>query len=150
MRAYKSWNYIKVCQHVDEVRDEALGFINHEKKVEAILRCAQKLNDWGWPRFKNWLQGMNLLVKPGQLGYIGPATTYHLARNIGADVAKPDRYMLDLASERGYPPTNEGVQQFAKRIAKLVGERVGLVDYMLWRDYEGSIRIDKTKPIRWS
>lgn len=137
-KAYKNWSYEKVCQYADEVRNQALGFIHHEGKVKAILECAEKLNDWGWPSFRDWLQSMNLLIQPGQLKYIGQAARYHLARNIGADVAKPDRYMLDHASECGYPPTDEGVQQFARRVARLVGDRVGVVDYVLWRDNEGS------------
>ena len=155
-KAYKNWNYEKVCQSMDEVRDEALKFINFKRKVEAILECAQKLNDRGWPRFKDWLQGMNLLIKPGQLKFIGPATRYHLARNIGANVAKPDRYMLDRAAKYGYPLTDKGVQQFAIYLAKLVGERVGVVDYVLWRDdegsyYKGSLRSEcmKTRLTNW-
>jgi hypothetical protein len=81
---------------------------------------------------------MNLLVAPGELGYIGPSTRYHLARNIGADVAKPDRYMLTRAREIGYPETNAGVQSLARRISKLTGERVGVIDVVFWRDAEGS------------
>jgi len=137
-KCFRKWDYKQVSSNSAQVRDEALTIINHEKKTDAILQCATKLSSWGWARFRDWLQGYSLLVPPRQLGYIGPAVRYHLARNIGADVAKPDRYMLNLAAKNGYPPTDPGVQQFAKRISVLTGERVGVVDYVLWRDYEGS------------
>jgi hypothetical protein len=98
------------------------------------------LNDWGWPRFAQWLQDKNLLLEPGDIAYIGPAARYHLARNIGANVAKPDRYMRDHAARYGYSRIDKGVNDFASRIAVLVGERVGVVDYVLWRNDEGSYR----------
>ena len=137
-RAYRDWDYMEVGKHASEVRIRALAIISHPKKVDAILSCAEKLKSWGWPDFKRWLETIDLLVTPGRLGYVGPATRYHLARNIGADVAKPDRYMLDLANKYGYPKTDAGVQALAKRISQLCAERVGVVDVVLWRDAEGS------------
>jgi len=137
-QAYRDWDYMEVCKYAPEVRVRALEIINYPKKVDAILSCASRLKSRGWEDFKHWLETMDLLVTPGKLGYIGPATRYHLARNIGADVAKPDRYMLDLANEYGYPRTDAGVQALAKRISQLSGERVGVVDVVLWRDVEGS------------
>lgn len=137
-RAYRDWDYIEVSKNADEVRRHALAIINHPKKVDAILSCARKMESGGWPDFKHWLELMDLLVAPGKLGYIGPATRYHLARNIGADVAKPDRYMLDIAHDHGYPETGAGVHALAERISQLAGERIGVVDAVLWRDAEGS------------
>jgi len=137
-QAFREWEYVDVCKHTSEVRMRALGIINHPKKVDAIISCAERLKSRGWSDFKRWLKTMDLLVPPGELGYIGPATRYHLARNIGADVAKPDRYMLRRARETGYPETNAGVQSLARRISKLTGERVGVVDVVFWRDAEGS------------
>ena len=137
-QAYRNWDYMEVSKHASEVRVRALAIIRHPKKVDAILSCAEKLKSWGWPDFKRWLETMDLLVTPGKFGYIGRATRYHLARNIGADVAKPDRYMLDLANKYGYPKTDAGVQALAKRISQLCAERIGVVDAVLWREAEGS------------
>jgi hypothetical protein len=143
--AYRNWDYKEVCRHKDTVTLQALRLIKHKKKVEAILGCAQKLNDWGWPRFARWLQDKNLLLQPGDIPYIGPATRYHLGRNIGANVAKPDRYMLDRAAQHGYARTGDGVNDFASRIAALVGERIGVVDYVLWRDDQGGYSSDSPR-----
>ena len=44
-----------------------------------------------------------------------------------------------FAQQCGYPATETGVKQLAERISKLVHERLGLVDYVVWRFYEGGI-----------
>ena len=36
------------------------------------------------------------------LPYMGPATSYHLARNLGIDCAKPDRHLKRIAEHFGY------------------------------------------------
>ena len=63
------------------------------------------------------------------LPWIGPITKYHLARNIGLDVVKPDRHLTRIASRYGY--ANPDVM--CHEIVSEVGERVGVVDVILWR-----------------
>lgn len=136
--AYKCWDYAEVSKNEQEVRYQAMKFIGYGKKVDAILSTARALASVEWPEFKGWLRSIGLLLPPGELKFIGPVTRYHLARNIGADVAKPDRHIIRIAIKYGYPETPEGVQDFAQRVSTLTGERVGVVDVVLWRDSEGS------------
>jgi len=63
------------------------------------------------------------------LPWIGPITKYHLARNIGIDVAKPDRHLVRIARCFGY----DDVQKMCKDISEETGDRVGVVDVILWR-----------------
>jgi len=63
------------------------------------------------------------------LPYLGKITSYHLARNIGLDVAKPDRHLTRLSAEYGFTTA----QEMCEFIAKNVGERIGTVDVILWR-----------------
>ena len=62
------------------------------------------------------------------LPWIGPVTRYHLAKNLGADEAKPDVHMERLARrERATTRT------LCKRLARKTGYRVATVDSILWR-----------------
>lgn len=62
------------------------------------------------------------------LPWIGHITKYHLAKNLGADVAKPDRWLIRLATASG-----ETVDELCRRIARATGDRVASVDVVLWR-----------------
>ena len=62
------------------------------------------------------------------LPFIGPVTKYHLAKNCGIDVAKPDRWLERVAAESG-----EEVQELCERLARESGDRVATVDLIIWR-----------------
>lgn len=62
------------------------------------------------------------------LPWIGPITCWHLAKNYGADVAKPDRWLKRVAAESG-----ELVDSLCRRLSKATGDRVATVDLVIWR-----------------
>jgi endonuclease III len=62
------------------------------------------------------------------LPWIGEITKYHLAKNFGADVAKPDVHLVRLADREGCTP-----QALCERLAVELGLRVAAVDTVLWR-----------------
>ena len=62
------------------------------------------------------------------LPWIGGITKYHLAKNFGAQVAKPDVHLVRLAEREGCAP-----QQLCERLAAATGWRVITVDTLLWR-----------------
>jgi hypothetical protein len=62
------------------------------------------------------------------LPWIGKVTRYHLAKNLGADVAKPDRWLERLARVEG-----DTVHGLCSRLASETGDRVATVDLVLWR-----------------
>ena len=61
--------------------------------------------------------------------YIGPVTAYHLAKNIGLAVAKPDRHLKRIASLFGY----HDVQILCSEISKITGDSIPIVDIVFWR-----------------
>lgn len=85
-----------------------------------------------------WLNRRRLLVEYTQaedklsycesLPHIGGITKYHLAKNFGADVAKPDVHLQRLADAEGVSP-----QELCSRLADETGYRVATVDLVLWR-----------------
>lgn len=62
------------------------------------------------------------------LPWIGPITKYHLAKNLGVDVAKPDRWLVRLAEAEGAT-----VDWLCTRLAAASGDRIATVDVVLWR-----------------
>lgn len=63
-----------------------------------------------------------------QLPWIGPVTVYHLAKNLGADEAKPDIHLERLA-RRDLTTTH----RLCERLSLITGLRVATVDSILWR-----------------
>lgn len=72
--------------------------------------------------------GRRLLEFCESLPWIGGITKYHLAKNFGADVAKPDVHLQRLADREGCTP-----QALCERLALATGWRIATVDTLLWR-----------------
>ena len=64
----------------------------------------------------------------GELPWIGPVTKYHLAKNLGADEAKPDVHLERLA--RGDKTTT---RTLCRRLSRASGYRIATIDSVLWR-----------------
>jgi len=62
-----------------------------------------------------------------QLPWIGDITKWHAAKNLGADVAKPDRWLVRIADCTGETP-----QRLCERVAANHGDRIATVDLVLW------------------
>jgi hypothetical protein len=109
-------------------RSAALRHFNNQRKIDAIIFMAQKIYDEGFEQFKGCLC-TNPLATLQSLPYIGPVTCFHLAKNIGIQVAKPDRHLTRLAHRAGY----DDVQLFCRDISVLTGDSIPVVDIVLWR-----------------
>src|SRR3546814_13021311 len=74
------------------------------------------------------------LVAPDKIQYcrsipwIGDITCYHLAKNFGAQVAKPDVHLVRVADRHA---TN--AQDLCERISAASGYKINTVDLILWR-----------------
>lgn len=64
----------------------------------------------------------------GALRHIGPITKFHLAKNFGIDVPKPDVHLQRLADHCG-----ETVDGLCARLAQASGYKARTVDVLLWR-----------------
>lgn len=62
------------------------------------------------------------------LPWIGPITKFHLAKNLGMDVCKPDRHLVRIAGKYGKTP-----EELCSALAQVTGDRIGTVDYVIWR-----------------
>jgi hypothetical protein len=97
------------------------------KKLSAISYVATVLTEGA--NSSDWLRMPPDPEKLRRLPFIGPVTALHLAKNLGADVSKPDRHLVRLAATLQY----ENSRKLCETIAARTGERVAVVDLVLWR-----------------
>lgn len=116
-----------IVDDLEGCRSRALTVFRNERKIGAVLRIACHVNDIGFSETQRRIrqEGISFIRC---LPYMGPATSYHLAKNIGLDVAKPDRHLVRIAALAGYE-----VGDLCREISIAVGDRVPVVDVVLWR-----------------
>ena len=106
----------------------ALEAFGNRKKICAIGEIVGRVAEEGYERVKmgvrcggvNWISG---------LPFMGPVTSFHLAKNIGMPVVKPDRHLVRIAERVG----RESPLAMCSEIAAIVGDRVNVVDLVFWR-----------------
>ena len=126
--AYYDYDPVKVAANPDEVRRKAMKktCIRNKRKVDAIIKAAPIINQLEWPGFLYKARGNFNVFKT--LPYIADVLKYHLARNIGFNVIKPDVHIKRLAKYYGLDPF---------KMCDMLSESTGLprhtVDSILWR-----------------
>ncbi|TIN80750.1 hypothetical protein [Mesorhizobium sp.] len=114
----------------EKCRDE-LARGGNARHVFGHLGKATAINDiWNGRAdlFARYLASDDKLAFCASLPWIGNITKYHLAKNFGADVAKPDVHLQRLADREGVT-----AQALCERLATATGYRVATVDVLLWR-----------------
>lgn len=96
----------------------------HKGKVAAIKQMINNHDD----AFDSYLEATDKLEFLALLPYIGEITKYHLAKNLGLDVVKPDRHLVRIAKKFSMTPN-----ALCQKLSKETGYRIGTVDLILWR-----------------
>lgn len=128
-RAFHHWRGARaIILTARASRRNALRVFNHPKKIDSIIEIACAIETLGFDALKLriCLEGISYLRS---LPFIGPVTSYHLAKNIGLDVVKPDRHLQRISNLAGY--TSPTI--FCQEISACVGDRLSVVDLVLWR-----------------
>lgn len=128
-RAFCDWSSARaIVQAEASCRRRAMATFAHAGKIEAILAIARRVHRVGIEEIKRSVgsEGVNYL---GSFEFIGPVTRYHLAKNLGLDVVKPDRHLSRVAAALGYPSATD----LCSAIAEETGDRVAVVDLVIWR-----------------
>lgn len=97
---------------------------HHNCKVKAIEYMIKNHDEI----FDAYLVSSDRLEFLHSLPYIGNITKWHLAKNLGEDVVKPDRHLTRIAESYNTTPI-----ELCKKLAKETGYRIGTVDLILWR-----------------
>jgi len=118
----------QISNNADACVKAGLRVFRHKQKMRALTTTATLIANFGFCSFKKKLDSEPLGTLRG-LSYIGPVTQYHLAKNLGIDVAKPDRHLVRIAHLFGY----SSVQQFCRTVGHETDTKVAVVDLVFWR-----------------
>ena len=127
--AFYSWeSATRINYNANSCRQKALSSFSHKGKIDAIISIAREIHKITYQSFRNNIecQGIDFIQR---FPYMGPATSFHLAKNIGLDVVKPDRHLLRVAAAAGY----DSPHSLCKEISELCGDSISLVDIVIWR-----------------
>lgn len=128
-KAFYEWDSLDlICNNSEQCKLNALKYFNHRGKIDAIIYIAKYLNTWGFDFIFKQLdeKGADFLTL---FPYIGPATSLHLAKNLGFSCIKPDRHLKRIASKLGY----EDPRTMCELISSEIDEQISVVDIVLWR-----------------
>lgn len=128
-RAFCGWGSARVIVNRKVTcRQKALCAFAHEGKIEAILQVAEEVGQKGFSEVKSLLAryGVGYIHK---FPYMGPATSLHLAKNIGLPVVKPDRHLLRVTKVTGY----DTPEDMCNAIAGVIGDKISVIDLVIWR-----------------
>lgn len=114
--------------------DSAAAVFRHPGKVYAIDHIWRNRR----PLFDAYMAAHDKLAFCLSLPWCGRVTQYHLAKNLGEDVVKPDVHLVRLAKYHGCDPF-----ELCGTLALHSGYRIGTVDTILWRACADGI-IDST------
>jgi endonuclease III len=105
-----------------------MTIFGNERKIDSIIKIAEIVYQKGFDEVRNSIEfdGVKFIQL---LPYMGPATSYHLAKNLGLSVVKPDRHLLRVARRTGY----RSPEDLCQAIAKIVGDKVSVIDLVIWR-----------------
>ena len=115
------WEKVKAALSSGKKVSDAFG---HPGKAKAI----QDMSDNRQKRFEDYLSAPDKLAFIGGLPWIGKVTKWHLAKNYGFNVAKPDRHLVRIAGKYG-----KSVTQLCQDLAQVTGDRLATVDLVIWR-----------------
>lgn len=113
--------------------EAAFPVFRNRRKLEAIAHTASIIHRDGFGYyFEHLLKDPTQTLQ--QFPFIGTTTSWHLAKNLGADVAKPDRHLMRVAERFGY----NDVTQMCSDVSRVIGDRIAVADLILWRFEERS------------
>jgi len=116
--------HTRIWQAINDKRNISEVF-GHKGKVAAIKKILCEYNSM----FDGYLRSINKIEYLKTIPFIGEITCYHLAKNLGHDVVKPDRHLVRIANHYKFPNCNEMCLQLSKQ----TGDKVSVVDIVLWR-----------------
>lgn len=100
----------------------------HKGKIKAIKSGMENYKIWflKYSERTNFNKQLEYLEK---LPFIGKITKYHLLRNFGnLDFCKPDRHLMRIASQSNTTP-----QKLCEKLSEKTGDKIGVIDVIIWR-----------------
>ena len=107
---------------------KALKVLNHPGKIKSIFYVVDFINKHSFEEVRSRIkiEGISFIQT---FPYMGKATSYHLAKNLGLNVVKPDRHLIRISNLLGY----DSPDTFCQLLASQISEKLSLIDLVLWR-----------------
>lgn len=118
---------------------QASDAFGHPGKAEGI----QKVWDGRRAYYAAFLEADDKLEFCASLPWVGKITKYHLAKNFGVDVCKPDVHLQRLSDHAGTDP-----HSLCAALAAESGYRIATVDVILWRACATGLIDSRTGAVR--
>ena len=128
-KAFFDWESAKkIMDNKKKCLEGALRYFGHRRKIESIIQISVHVHINGFDNVCLSIEkdGIEYIMK---FPYMGPATSYHFAKNLGMPVSKPDRHLCRIAKTVGY----SSPQLMCSDISQLTGEKVPVIDLIFWR-----------------
>lgn len=106
----------------------ALDVFRNEGKIDAIMDLVEKVDDEGFESVRARIV-FDPISTLREFKYIGPVTVFHLAKNLGFQVAKPDRHLQRISERSSFSDAHE----LCSLIAEITSEPISVVDGVFWR-----------------
>jgi hypothetical protein len=101
----------------------------HKLKVKAIKEVLANRHELFASFCETQFEDTNAILDFCEsLPHIGGITKYHLAKDLGCDVAKPDRHLVRISAK--YDMTTE---ELCEKLSNETGDSIAAVDFILWR-----------------
>ena len=124
-----NWESVKkIVDNKQKCYGAAIKIFRNKRKIAAIIQSCVIIDEIGFSEIKKRI-GKNPIETLETFPFIGEVTVYHLAKNIGVCVAKPDRHLVRIAENEGF----DDVQKFCKILSDLSGDSIPVVDIVFWR-----------------
>lgn len=118
----------KIKNSKGECYFNAIQVFNHPGKINAILYAAEYVTNNSFEAVKLKINQNNISFLMS-FPYLGNATAYHMAKNIGLNVAKPDRHLIRISKSFGFQSPTD----LCNEISAAIGEKISTIDLVLWR-----------------
>lgn len=117
-----------IAANRSQCSEAAFEIFRHGPKIAAIVNLTENVASNGFLRIKRRLaeEGLAYLQT---FDFIGPVTSFHLAKNLGINVAKPDRHLKRFADLFGFKTP----QELCQMVSNQTGDSVAVVDLVFWR-----------------